>query len=305
MGHSTPLAYFGGAFVAQEAARLPLDDAGFVWGATITDLCRTVKHRLYRWPEHLARFRRSCWAVGINPPRGDEEITGLAGELVTHNAALLERAQDLALVLLATPGPVGYYTGKPSGPGDAEPTFVMHTFPLPFARYRPLFQQGASLLVPSIRQIPAVCIDPRIKQRSRLHWWLAQQQVLRSDVKASALLLDQSGHVTETAAANFLIARDGEVITPPKNAVLEGVSLGVLRELCGKLGIPFSEQPLTLDDCLNAHEALLTSTPYCVAGVGRINGAPVPWPGAIFRRLLQAWSEELGLDIQRQIEKTD
>jgi branched-subunit amino acid aminotransferase/4-amino-4-deoxychorismate lyase len=299
------LAYFGGAFVAQEAARLPLDDAGFVWGATITDLCRTIKHRLYRWPEHLARFRRSCRAANINPPLDDEQITPLAEELVAHNAALLQPDQDLALILLATPGPVGYFSGKPSGIGQAEPTFVMHTFPLPFARYRPLFQHGASLIVSSIRQIPAECIDPRIKQRSRLHWWLAQQQAQRIDPSASALLLDQSGHITETAAANFLIVRDGAVIAPPENAVLEGVSLGVLRELCGNLGIPFSEQPLTLYDCCNASEALLTSTPYCVAGVARINGVPIPWPGTIFRRLLQAWSEELGLDIQRQIEQND
>src|SRR5262245_14628401 len=43
---SEPLAYFEGRLIPQSEARLPLHDAGFVMGATITDLCRTVRHRL-------------------------------------------------------------------------------------------------------------------------------------------------------------------------------------------------------------------------------------------------------------------
>jgi branched-subunit amino acid aminotransferase/4-amino-4-deoxychorismate lyase len=164
-----------------------------------------------------------------------------------------------------------------------------------------MYLEGARLVVPAVRHVPAECVDPRIKQRSRLHWWLAQQEVQRVDPRASALLLDQHGHVTETAAANFLLVRDGTVYSPPSEAILGGVSLRVVRELCERLGIAFQERPLRLYDCLNADEAMLTNTPFCLAGVGRINGALLPWPGAVLRRLLEAWSEELGLDIEKQI----
>src|SRR5262249_28325474 len=146
-------------------ARLELHDAGFVFGATVTDLCRTVRHRLYRWPDHLARFRSSCRYLRIFPTVAEDDLTRLAEELVEHNARLLRPEQDLALVLFATPGPVGYYAGLPGAVGDAEPTFGMHTFPLPFARYQRFFTEGARLVIPATRHVPAVCVDPRAKQR--------------------------------------------------------------------------------------------------------------------------------------------
>jgi branched-chain amino acid aminotransferase len=298
---NTPLVYLNGNLVSQAEAALPLHDAGFVWGATVTDLCRTVRHRLYRWADHLARFRRSCRAAQVPLARSDDEITRQAEELVAHNVGLLRPEQDLVLVLLATPGPVGYYAGQEGGPGDGDPTLILHTFPLPLARYRRLVAEGAALVIPSTRHVPAACVDPRIKQRSRLHWWLAQQEAQRTETGAQALLLDAAGHVTETAAANFLLVQNGTVLTPPRTGVLGGVSLQVVEELCAALGTPFAERTLGVYDCLNAAEAMLASTPYCLAGVRRINGRPLPWPGPIFQRLLAAWSEQIGLDIQGQI----
>ncbi len=115
-------------------------------------------------------------------------------------------------------------------------------------------------------------------------------------------MLSAAGHITETAAANFLIVRGGEVLSPPSASILGGVSFGVVRELCARLGIAFRERELTQFDCLNADEAMLTSTPYCLAGVSRLNGLPLPWPGPIFQRLLQTWSDDIGLDIQAQFE---
>ena len=41
--------------------------------------------------------------------------------------------------------------------------------------------------------------------------------------------------------------------------------------------------------------------PYCLAGVSRSNGLPLPWPGEVFRRLLAEWGRQLELDIRGQI----
>src|SRR5437868_1002718 len=101
-----PLAYLNGRLLPEADARLSFHDAGFVMGATVTDLCRTFRHRLYRWPDHLARFRRSCRATGIYPPVAEEDLTRAAEQLAEHNATLLSPEQDLALVVFATPGPV-------------------------------------------------------------------------------------------------------------------------------------------------------------------------------------------------------
>jgi branched-subunit amino acid aminotransferase/4-amino-4-deoxychorismate lyase len=148
--------------------------------------------------------------------------------------------------------------------------------------------------------VPAVCVDPHIKHRSRMHWWLAQQEVQRTDPDAQALLCDAAGHLCETAMANFLIVRGGTVLSPPRDVVLEGVSLRVVEELCRDLGIPFHERTLTPEDAITADEAMLCSTGFCLVGVSRINGAPIPWPGPVFRRLLAEWGHRVGVEIDRQ-----
>src|SRR5437899_1717165 len=103
------LAYLNGRFIPQAEARLPLNDAGFVLGATVTDLCRTFGHRLFRFADHLTRFRRNCASAHVPLSATDEELTQVAERLVDNNAGRLRPEQDLALVLVATPGPIGYY----------------------------------------------------------------------------------------------------------------------------------------------------------------------------------------------------
>jgi len=296
-----PLAYLNGRVLPQREAALPLHDAGFIFGATVTDLCRTFHRLPYRLHEHLDRFRHSCRAARIPQPMSDGELATIAASLLANNASLLQAGQELALVMFATPGPVGYYAGLAGGAGDGPPTLGMHTFPLPFPRYRRMFLEGAHLVIPRIRQVSETSVDPAIKQRSRLHWWLADREAQAAEPGAAALLLDTAGHVTETAAANFLIVRGGTVATPTRKSVLNGVSLQVVEELCVQLGIRFVEKDLTAGDCVGAEEAMVCSTSFCLAGVARINGVAVPWPGPVFQRLLAAWSGQVGLDIRAQI----
>jgi branched-subunit amino acid aminotransferase/4-amino-4-deoxychorismate lyase len=296
-----PLVYLNGSSLPAAEAHLPLNDAGFIFGATVTDLCRTFGHQLFRLPDHLARFRRSCTSARIPQPRGDAELSRIATELVEHNGRLLAAEHDLALVMFATPGPVGYYLGRPGGPGDGPPTLCMHTFPLPLERYARLFREGARLVIPPTRHVPAACVDPRVKQRSRLHWWLAEREAHALVPGSSALLLDAAGHVTETAAANLLVVRAGTVLSPPRDTVLAGVSLQTVEEVCGELGLPFAERPVGVHDCVTADEAFLSCTSYCLAPVRQIDGVDLPCPGPVYERLLAAWSARVGLDIRGQI----
>jgi branched-chain amino acid aminotransferase len=292
---SEVLAYLNGNLVPQSQAAIALNDAGFIFGATVTDLCRTFRHRLYRWQEHWARFQRSCQSAYIELPNADTVLSHAAEKLVGHNAKLLGPNDDLALVLFATPGPIGFYLGQASA---HRPTVGMHTFPLPFARYRPWIENGVVLATPKVRAVPAVCVPPHIKQRSRMHWWLAQHEVHEG---AQALLLDLDGNVTETASSNLLIVKDGTLVSPPLESILDGVSLGVVRELAAKLGVALAYRRLSLDDCYGAEEVLLTCTSYCIAGVRRINDQTIRWDGPILQRLVEAWNAEVGIDIRRQI----
>jgi branched-subunit amino acid aminotransferase/4-amino-4-deoxychorismate lyase len=270
-------------------------------GATVTDLARTFRFRLFRFADHLARFRQSCALAYVPLLHDDGQLTVIGERLAEHNKESVNPEADLAVLVFATPGVVGYYRGEPGGAGDAAPTLGMHTFPLPFSRYQRLISEGATLTISKVRHLPAASVDRRIKHRSRLHWWLADREVHERSPTASALLLDENGHVTETAAANFLLVKDHKVISPPPATILGGISLHVTRELCDRLGILFCEKPMTVAECLEADEAMLTSTPYGLAPVSRLDQRAYPVPGPVTGRLMAAWDETAGLNIRRQI----
>src|SRR3954469_10042999 len=167
---NSPLAYLHGKFVPFTDAALPLHDAGFVSGATVVDNARTFRHRLFRWPDHLARFRRDCAACYVPLDATDEHLTATAEELVAHNAKLLPPGGELQLVTFATPGPLGVYLGESA---NGPPTLGMVTYPLPFARYRPFFTEGVTLAALAAGGDPDPVLPPTVKHRSRMFWHVA------------------------------------------------------------------------------------------------------------------------------------
>jgi branched-subunit amino acid aminotransferase/4-amino-4-deoxychorismate lyase len=168
-------------------------------------------------------------------------------------------------------------------------------------RYVRWITEGIRLHVPPIPALASDVVSPQIKHRSRLHWWLAEQEVHQIDPRGSALLMDARGRLTETASANLLLVLPEGIRTPRRSGVLHGVSQRVVAELCQTLGLSFAEADLTLADVARAHEAMLTCTSYCLLPVARINDVPMSVPGAAFEQLHEAWSELVGLDIRKQI----
>src|SRR5947208_1704045 len=142
---NTPLAYLNGRFLPFAEAGLPLHDAGFVSGATVVDNARTFRQKLFRWSDHVARFRRDCAACYVPLESTDEQLTAAAEELIAHNAKLLPPGGELQLVTFATPGPLGFYLSEAASGFGA--TLGMATYPLPFARYRSFFTEGVMLAV--------------------------------------------------------------------------------------------------------------------------------------------------------------
>jgi branched-subunit amino acid aminotransferase/4-amino-4-deoxychorismate lyase len=299
-----PLVYLNGRMVAASGACLAIYDAGIVLGATVTEMTRTFRHRPWSLDQHLDRLFRSLRYTRMNIGMTKEELAAVSEEVVAHNAGLIDPADELGLIQFVTAGEYPTYAGMAGRPARTTPTVCAHTFPMPFELWARKMQTGAHLVTPSIRHVPPQCYDPKMKYRSRMHYYLADQEARLVDPDAAALLLDLHGNVTETSGANFLMVERGTVVSPTTVNTLPGVSRATVIELCGKLGIPFVERDIQVYGVMNADEAFLTSTPYCLMPVTRINGAAIGdgRPGPMAKRLLAAWSEEVGLDIEKQIQ---
>jgi branched-chain amino acid aminotransferase len=294
---NSPVAYLNGRFLPFSEATLSFADAGFTFGATVVENVRTYRHKLFRWPEHLTRFRSGCKECFIPLEADEEEITAAAEEIVSNNAKLLPPGGDLQVVIFATPGPLGFYSSEEQ---NGPPTIGMHTYPLPFARYRPFFTEGVKLSIVGYHLAdPESILSPGPKHRSRMAWWRAEQ--LAKQKGAVALLTHgPTGTITETAFANFLCVIDGIVEAPPDDQVLDGISLGETIELCLELGHDVIDRPIPAIRISEMSEAMLTGTAFGIAGVQSIDGHRFDWPGPVFSELLKAWSDLVGIDVAKQ-----
>lgn len=300
---SEPLVFLNDRFLPASQAKLNIYDLGIVLGATLTEMTRTFRHRPFRAEDHVARLYRSLKFSGITVPLSPEEMLARTNELAEANCRLIGPREDLGIVHFVTPGENALYAGSAGAAGPLKPTICIHSFPLRFEMWRHLFTEGAHVVTPSVRHIPPQCIDPKMKNRSRLHWWLADRQSQAVDPRAISLLLDLNGNVTECAGSNFVILKGRTVISPTSRSILQGISLQTIRELAGDIGLEFIEKDFQPYDVVNADEAWLTTTPYCMAPCTRINGIPVGdgRPGPWFRKMLSAWSSLAGLDIEAQV----
>ncbi|HEY3129863.1 MAG TPA: aminotransferase class IV [Acidobacteriota bacterium] len=299
-----PRVYIRGRLIPASDAHISIYDFGIVLGATVTDCLRTFRHLPYRLEDHVKRFYESCKYARIPVPIPAEEAAAVTRELVSSNASLLSPEQDLAVIFFITPGENTVYAGSAAATDALKPTFCIHSFPIPFHLFRAFYTKGGHLVTPSTRHVPPECVDPKIKNRSRLHWWLAEQEARLVDPAAMPLLLDLNGNLTETSGSNVLLVKNGVVLSPTPRNILLGISRKVVQEICYQLGLPFVERDLQVHDAMTADEVFVTTTPYCLAPVTRVNGVAVAdgKPGGpIFERILGAWSKQVGVDIRGQI----
>ncbi|MFM7244738.1 MAG: aminotransferase class IV [Planctomycetaceae bacterium] len=295
---SSELAWLDGRFLPRRDLTLPVGDAGFVFGATVTEQLRTFAGRLFLPDDHGRRFVESCRIVGIEPPWPVADLLAAAERVASANHRLRPASADLGLVIFATPGDLAAQHEGRSG----RPRMAIHTFPLAFGLWADAYDRGVSLRTVRVTQVPESCWPLAAKVRSRLHYHLADREAHATEPGARAVLAHADRRISETSTANVAIVTADGIATPPPADALGGVSLACARTLAAALGMPWVERSLTAADLTAADEILLTSTPNCVLPVARFDGRPVGAgvPGPTFRRLLEAWSGLVGLDIADQ-----
>ena len=302
-----PVAWLNGRFLPATALALPVGDAGFVLGATVTEQLRSFRGKLFQPEAHARRLAESLAITGIDLAAvcgPDGHAAGLtvpqlfeaAGTVASRNTAAGPDGGDVGVVVFVTPGDLA---AQHEGHGGS-PRAAIHSFPLAFRLWHTAYETGVALRRVRVRQVPDDCWPVRLKCRSRMHYYLADREAAAAEPGSRAILEEFDGTICETSTANVIAVHDG-VLSPPPHA-LEGVSLAFARQLASKAGLIWQPRPLVAADLATADEILLSSTPSCLLPATRVDGLPVGTgaPGPVYRRLLAAWSEAVGLDIASQ-----
>ena len=171
-----------------------------------------------------------------------------------------------------------------------------HAFPNPpvpptvFVLSNPLTTPSAELLQSGIACITVV--DNRwlrcdIKAIALLPNVLLRQTAVAAGC-AEAILIRNDEFMTEGAASNIFVVKNGTLLAPPKdNLMLPGITYDVILEIAAANGIPCEVRKVMKEEVLCADELLLTSSTKEVMAITTLDGKPVGngKPGAMFAKL--------------------
>jgi D-alanine transaminase len=274
-----------GEFSNVAEAKVSVLDRGFIFGDGIYEVVPVYGGRLFRFDEHMARLQRSLSKLRIDNPHTTEQWLAACRTLVQQLSAR-NPAPDQLVYIQVTRGVAPRDHVMPPG---IVPTVFMMASPMKPA-------------TPEQRHAGVACTTARdfrwergdIKSISLLGNVLARQ--ISADQGTVETIMFRDGFLTEAAASNVWIVKDGALLGPPKSEhVLEGIRFELLKELCEDQGIAYNLRPIPEADVLSADEVLLSSATKEVLPVTRIDGEQVGHgalrgkPGPVYARLYEAY----------------
>lgn len=301
--------YFNGKFVDENQAKVSIYDSSLMFGDMVFEMTRSFNKKQFKLEEHIDRLLAGLKILEINLDKSKSEIIDICLATQEINESLFNDDDEHRLMIDVSRGTLGIY--KEIDGLWHEPNLIVADFPLRWtvAGMSELFIAGINAVITSQRAIPSELLDPKIKNRSRIHYLRANIEVSKmSGQRNWALLLDTEGNISEGTGDNFFIVKNNILITPPGKNILRGVSRDyVITVLAEQLNIEVQEKNIDIYDVYTADEAFMTGTPFCMLPVTSINSVPIGngHVGFIFDKLLSTWSKNVGLDIKEQILKWD
>lgn len=268
MAQQSSLVYLNGEYLPLDQAKVSVLDRGFLFGDGVYEVIPVYGGKPLRLAEHLRRLDQSLSGIRMVSPLSDAEWAEIFDRLI-------QGREDQYLYLQVTRGAAP--KRDHAIPAEISPTvFVMR-----------------SLIAPiPLDGIRAVTLDDirwrycHIKAITLLANVLLRQEAV--DRGAAEAILVRDGWVTEGAASNIFLVKDGTLVTPPKsNELLPGITRDLVLELARENGIAAEERTFRLEELRAADEIWMTSSTREVLAVIELDGAPVGdgKPGPVWKRV--------------------
>jgi len=276
---TAPIAHFNGQLLPLDRISISPLDRGFIFGDGVYEVIPVYEGVMLRAREHFERLQRSMDEIRLANPHTVDEWIRVSAELLAHHPG------NQALYIQVTRGvppkrdhilPVGL-----------QPTVFMMANPLA-SPSREAVENGVA------------CVTARdfrwekchIKSTSLLGNVLARQ--LSADVGAAETIMFRNGFLTEAAASNVFVVKNGVVAAPPQdNLILLGITYDLLTKLAAEGQVNLQIRPITEQEVREADEVWLSSSTKEVLAVTSIDGKPVGIgkPGPAFRRMHALYQE--------------
>ena len=271
------LCYLNGEFSSLQDAKISVLDRGFIFGDGVYEVLPAYGGRIFRLEQHLARLDRSLAELRMGNPLSREQWLAIARQLLTDHAARTGAVDQIIYIQITRGVAVRDHVMVE---GIAPTVFVMcSTMKPPTDAQRT--NGVACVTADDFRWQKA-----HIKSTSLLGAVFARQ--ISADQDALETVMFRGDHLSEAAASNVWVVKNGVLMGPPKNQlVLEGIRFGLMEEICAAEGIGFELRPITRAEVLAADELLLSSATKEVLPITRLDGQAVGngKPGPVYARL--------------------
>ena len=302
------LVWFNGKLIPESEAKISIYDSALMFGDMVFEMTRSFNKVQFKLREHLKRLYASIKYVRIPIEMDINEMEKHIYETIEANDPLFASDDEHRLMIDVSRGILSIYQGIAGT--HKGPNVIIADFPLRWtvSGMGRLFDTGINAVITSQRAIPAQLLEPKVKNRSRMHYLMANIEASNyAGDNNWALLLDPDGFIAEGTGDNFFIIKDNVIITPEPRNILRGISRAYIFELAKKLGLSCIEKNIEPYDVMDADEAFMTGTPFCILPVASLNSVSIgdaPM-GKITKQLIDAWSIAVKVDIIGQIKAWD
>lgn len=261
--------FLNGQFMAASDAKISPMDRGFLFGDGIYEVIPSYHGRFVGFGPHIERLHSGLSQLSIEHGMTEANWAAICDQLLQLNRASM--GDNLAVYIQVSRGADSKrYHAFPSG---VTPTIFAYAFAI------------AAEPVPDKSKVTTFKVvtgnDLRwqrchIKSTSLLGNVLHYQQGVEQGAQ-EILLFDREGNLTEGAAVNVFVVKNGEIATPPLSSkLLPGITrLLLLKILREHSQLNVVERDISYNEVLAADEIWLTSSSKEVAPVLSINDQPV------------------------------
>ncbi|MBW1645993.1 MAG: aminotransferase class IV [Deltaproteobacteria bacterium] len=268
------IAWLNGEFTSLAAAKVSINDRGYVFADGIYEVICTREGRPFLMEAHLRRFENS--AAGLNLPLPDNYR-----DWPDIIAAGLEKAgyPETMIYIQMTRGVM---PRRHDVPHPLTPQVVMTFRPKPRVDPAALASGQAAITVEEIRWshcfLKTIALLPNV---------LMKQQA-RDQGCYEAIFVADDGEVHEGTAANVFFVRDGILYTPELgNYLLPGITRQYIIDQAPAIGLQVVSKRCLLPEMLAADEVFVTSTTVDAMPIVKIDNQPIGdgKPGPVTRKV--------------------
>jgi branched-chain amino acid aminotransferase len=265
-------AFFEDRIVPIEAAKVSVMTHGLNYGTGCFEGIRAYWNEeaqqlyVFRMKEHYERMQRSARILRIELAQSADELGEITLDLLRR-----EGYREDAYIR-----PLAFKADEIIGVRLHNLTDRVAIFATPFGRYIEQ-EEGAHVCFSSWRRVD----DNVAPARAKITGTYVNSALAKTDALLAgydeALVLTQTGDVSEGSAENFFIVRNGMLITPPVTSnILEGITRDTIIALAQEeLGLETIERPINRSEVYICDEAFFTGTGVQVAAVTKVEHRPI------------------------------